>query len=362
MALEPLFVVLFTTLIYAGQRVLDLAGEHSEAFVMVTDMDTASLDPASGKWVSFLQHGSVTLKSSGRYCVNFNQRLRLESDVSHKGRGMELSALAWWKGGLRAFCDRSGADFLLDHQNGNISLVQTLLAGDGSASNKPFKSEWAVVKDGDLMVGSFAKEWVENNQIVHHDFEWVKRIHANGSVSHVDFRAKFDVIRQHLHATFPSYWIVEAVEWVPVTKQWIILPRKLTQGAPYDESLDELRSSNVMVLVDETFSRVDSVETVGPMEPEWGFTEIALLPNKLQRGRGSAPVFIGLKAREVQGQTLMSKVTIFDSNGHTLLDPACLSSNLNSNSSHDVGDSRDFLYVAGQVKFEGLAFVPSSKL
>lgn len=51
-----------------------------------------------------------------------------------------------------------------------------LADGDGEQA-KPFKSEWATVKDGLLYIGSIGKEWTivadNKSHVLHRNSEWV---------------------------------------------------------------------------------------------------------------------------------------------------------------------------------------------
>lgn len=93
---------------------------------------------------------------------------------------MELSELISYRHRLLAICDYTGLIFKIQPGHSTVfqryaiadgmppcvtSLVAFLirglsLAGDGDEA-KPFKGEWATVKDGVVWVGSVGKEWVK---------------------------------------------------------------------------------------------------------------------------------------------------------------------------------------------------------
>lgn len=62
-------------------------------------------------------------------------------------------------------------------------LLPWLIANDSGDGNtdKGFKSEWATVKDGKLVVGSFGKEFTDSKgHIVNTNNNWVKVISNSG--------------------------------------------------------------------------------------------------------------------------------------------------------------------------------------
>lgn len=84
------------------------------------------------------------------------------------------------------------------------------------------------------------------------------------------------VLRRATGTEFPGYLTHEAVVFNHYTRHWVFLPRKASREA-YDDAADEYRGTNLLLLVPEDFSNV-TVLTVGPLEPEWGFSSIALVP------------------------------------------------------------------------------------
>ena len=108
---------------------------------------------------------------------------RRYTHTATKNRSMELSELVWFRHRLLAMCDYTGLIFkitpgfshvfqryaiadgemlatsmaILDSRRADSARVRAPGNGD---EPKPFKGEWATVKDGVLWVGSVGKEWV----------------------------------------------------------------------------------------------------------------------------------------------------------------------------------------------------------
>jgi len=83
-----------------------------------------------------------------------------------------------------------------------------------------------------------------------------------------------------------------------------------------------------MLIADEDFVKI-SVVTVGPLEPDWGFTSVKLVPESED--------LVALKVLEKSGQQ-RTKLTVFNLTGHLLLDGG-------------------WLNVSDTVKFEGIEFL-----
>jgi hypothetical protein len=108
----------------------------------------------------------------------------------------------------------------------------------------------------------------------------VQSSHMNRSAwDHSDACELFAVsglLRRATGTEFPGYLTHEAVVFNHYTRQWVFLPRKASKQ-PYTDATDEHCGTNLLLLVSEEFSNV-TVLTVGPLEPEWGFSSIALVP------------------------------------------------------------------------------------
>eukprot|EP01130_Rhizamoeba_saxonica_P004659 TRINITY_DN1893_c0_g1_i2.p1 TRINITY_DN1893_c0_g1~~TRINITY_DN1893_c0_g1_i2.p1 ORF type:complete len:224 (-),score=53.34 TRINITY_DN1893_c0_g1_i2:310-981(-) len=204
-------------------------------------------------------------------------------------------------------CDITGIIYKIS-DDAKVFQRWAIADGDGNEP-KPMKMEWATVKDGVLYVGSTGMEWVTDGKIVHYNPEWIKTVDTCGHVVNINWRKNYYALRKKLNATYPSYMINEAIEWHPTLRKWIVLPRKVSYE-PYNDALDETKGSNILLIADEHFKTIDVVK-IGDIEPEYGFTSIAIVP-------GTSDI-LAIKVREV-GDEVHTKITCFDLEGKFKLD------------------------------------------
>lgn len=118
-----------------------------------------------------------------------------------------------------------------------------------------------------MYIGSFGKEYVnQDGTIKNRNNLWVSIIDENGAITHEDWTKKYDVLREATSATWPGYMIHEAIRFDEINRKWVVLPRRVSSDK-YDEKLDERRGSNLVLILDEDFTRVERKFPVGPMIP-----------------------------------------------------------------------------------------------
>jgi len=255
---------------------------------------------------------------------------------------MELSELVRFEDRLLAMCDYTGLVFKIDTVNpkpGNQPKVfQRWAIADGNGEKvKPCKIEWATVKDNVLYVGSIGKEWTDNHgNLQHRDSEWVKTIDSRGRVRNHNWGSIYAALKYA--ANVSSYLWHEAIHFDARSRQWFVLPRKLSKTIKYNPVLDEQMGSNVLLIASEDFRHIET-RTVGPLQPDRGFTSLRKVP-------GTEDHFLAIKVREV-GEDISSWITVFDTEGNMLLD---------QQADQNV-DSDGFLPIPDDLKFEGLEFV-----
>jgi soluble calcium-activated nucleotidase 1 len=382
---------------------------HAAAFdfLAVADLDQHSRVHGTNTWRSFLQEGTLVRNpSSGNFTVAWKQRLVLESHTATKQRAMELSELVRYNSLLLAACDITGLVHKIKLCSGGgartgqgagpkpscgsdvpfASVFQRHAIADGDGNYpKPFKTEWATVKDGLLWVGSTGKEWTDaEGQIVHHNPQWVKTIDSNGRIENYDWRPIYQALRTATGTSHPGYLWHEAVHWDARARRWIFLPRKASRcplpyrdapkevapdvrdipagreiagerGCPhYTPEHDETMGTNLLLVASEDFSDI-RVSRVGPLQADRGFTSLRKVP-------GTASAYLALKVKEVScpecptGTETETLITVFDlETGRPLLDG-------------DVGDRGESVPLGhgrwarvggGALKFEGLEFQDS---
>lgn len=285
-------------------------GKHE--FALITDLDKASRHPSKQTWHAWFRRGALRFETgAGRYHLDWLHTSKLESSLSFKNRSMELSELVRFQEHLLAMCDITGLVFEVDPEEGQAFQRLALADGNGR-SMKPFKAEWATVKDGYLFVGSMGREWTDDDgSVVHRDAQWVKRIDSNWHVQSLDWGQRFEALRAAVDAKLPGYLWHEAIIWDEWLARWLVLPRKESRE-PYSPTADETRGTNLLLLANDDFSVIETLR-IGPLEPEWGFAAIRKVP-------GTNDTFAALKVREV-GKRTATKLCVFDLSGRMLLEP-----------------------------------------
>jgi soluble calcium-activated nucleotidase 1 len=279
----------------------------------VADLDTASKQEEGGRvfWESYLLRGELTRdESSGNYSVSWGEPERLRLQLNEGGRGMELSELALWRGGLYSCDDRTG--LLVELRPGGLVVPRYVLMEGNGLSSKGFKCEWLAVKDGALYAGSIGKEWTDaNGRFVSNSTLWVKRISARGHLEHLDWGETYAALRRASGHEPPGYLLHEAVRFCAADRRWYFLPRRASR-LPYDEVEDEARGTNLLLSMDEYLSPTSVVlETVGTLDPLLGFSSFAFVP-------GRPNEFVALKTREYRGQTA-TYLLVYDRADHRVL-------------------------------------------
>ncbi|XP_051155171.1 soluble calcium-activated nucleotidase 1 isoform X3 [Leptopilina boulardi] len=205
---------------------------------------------------------------------------------------MEFSELVTFDGRLLTFDDRTGIVYSIDKDQ----IYPWVILMDGNGKNvKGFKSEWAAVKNDQLYVGSMGKEWTtssgewENNNPF-----WIKVISPQGEVRSINWSNNYKKLRHAINIDFPGYMIHESGLWSDVHNSWFFLPRRCSTHK-YNETLDEIRSCNVLLRADENFSNI-RVINIGAVTPTKGFSSFKFLPGSHEN------IIISLKSEEYQNR------------------------------------------------------------
>ncbi|XP_076844828.1 soluble calcium-activated nucleotidase 1 [Brachyhypopomus gauderio] len=293
---------------------------------VIADLDTDSLSKKSLTWFSYMRKGYLLVSGSGdAVSVEWDtDRVVVESHLSEKGRGMELSELIVFNGKLYSVDDRTGVVY---HIDGNSAVPWVILAdGDGSVS-KGFKAEWLAVKDDHLYVGGLGKEWTTTTgEVVNDNPEWVKVVGFRGDVQHQNWVSKYNSLRSAAGITPPGYLIHESAAWSDNLQRWFFLPRRASNER-YDETADERRATNLMLCCSPDFTDIE-VRKVGPFSPTHGFSSFKFVPNTDDQ------IIVALKSEEDAG-TIATYILAFTLDGRILLPETKI----------------------GDVKYEGLEFI-----
>jgi len=111
--------------------------ETTYRIAIIADLDTNSKSE-SNLWISYLRPGRLTVSKDFRSVrVEWDKEVVLKSDISQKGRGMELSELVAFNGKLYTCDDRSGIVFEVTPDWKVLPFV-VLNDGDGKQSKGMF--------------------------------------------------------------------------------------------------------------------------------------------------------------------------------------------------------------------------------
>ncbi|XP_007246168.3 soluble calcium-activated nucleotidase 1b isoform X2 [Astyanax mexicanus] len=293
---------------------------------VIADLDTDSHKKNKNTWFSYMRRGHLLVSDSGNdVAVEWDtDTVVLESHLSEKGRGMELSDLVAFNGRLYSVDDRTGVVY---HINGDKAVPWVILTdGDGSVP-KGFKAEWMAVKDEHLYIGGLGKEWTTTTgEFVNHDPEWIKVIGFRGDVRHENWVPHYGALKNAVGINPPGYMIHESAVWSEHLQRWFFLPRRASSER-YDETADERRATNLVLSCPTDFSEI-SVSRVGPLLPTHGFSSFRFVPNT------DDEIVLALKSEEDAG-TIATYITAFTMDGRILLPETKI----------------------GDVKYEGVEFI-----
>ncbi|CAN9505678.1 unnamed protein product [Ophioblennius macclurei] len=293
---------------------------------IIADLDTNSRSDKDFTWFSYMRRGYLLVSESGdKVTVEWDSdRVLLESHLSEKGRGMELSELVAFNGKLYSVDDRTGIVYRID---GDKAVPWVILTdGDGNVA-KGFKAEWMAVKDEHLYIGGLGKEWTTiEGEFVNNNPEWVKVVGFKGDVLHENWVPHYKSMKSAAKITPPGYFIHESAAWSDTLQRWFFLPRRASNER-YEELADERRGTNLALSCSPDFQDV-VVSRVGPLDLTRGFSSFKFVPNTDDQ------IILALKSEEDAGK-IATYITAFTLDGRILLPEAKI----------------------GDVKYEGLEFI-----
>ncbi|XP_038557307.1 soluble calcium-activated nucleotidase 1 isoform X2 [Micropterus salmoides] len=293
---------------------------------VIADLDTSSRSDKKLTWFSYMRRGYLLVSQSGdKVAVQWDaDRVMLESHLSEKGRGMELSELVVFNGKLYSVDDRTGVVY---HIDGDKAVPWVILPdGDGNVA-KGFKAEWMAVKDKHLYVGGLGKEWTTTEGVfVNNNPEWVKVVGFRGDVQHENWVPKYKSLKSAAGIEPPGYLIHESAAWSDTLQRWFFLPRRASKDR-YEETADERRATNLVLSCSPDFKDI-IVSRVGPLNPTHGFSSFKFVPNTDDQ------IILTLKSEEDAGK-IATYIMAFTLDGRILLPETKI----------------------GDVKYEGLEFI-----
>ncbi|XP_073350358.1 soluble calcium-activated nucleotidase 1 isoform X1 [Pagrus major] len=293
---------------------------------VIADLDTNSRSDKKLTWFSYMRRGYLLVSQSGdKVAVEWDaDRVVLESHLSEKGRGMELSELVVFNGKLYSVDDRTG---IVYHIDGDKAVPWVILTDGNGNVAKGFKAEWLAVKDKHLYVGGLGKEWTTTEgEFVNNNPEWVKVVGFRGDVQHENWVPKYKSLKSAAGIEPPGYLIHESAAWSDSLQRWFFLPRRASKER-YDETSDERRGTNLALSCSPDFKDI-IVSRVGPLNPTHGFSSFKFVPNTDDQ------IILALKSEEDAGN-IATYIMAFTLDGRILLPETKI----------------------GDVKYEGLEFI-----
>ncbi|XP_075880421.1 soluble calcium-activated nucleotidase 1 isoform X2 [Nelusetta ayraudi] len=293
---------------------------------VIADLDTDSRSEKKMTWISYMRRGYLLVSQSGdKVAVEWDpDKVVLESHLSEKGRGMELSELIAFNGKLYSVDDRTGVVYNID---GNKAVPWVILTdGDGSVA-KGFKAEWMAVKDKHLFIGGLGKEWTTTEgEFVNNNPEWVKVVGYQGDVRHENWVPTYHSLKAAVGIKPPGYLIHESAAWSDTLQRWFFLPRRASKER-YEEVADERRGTNLVLSCSPDFKDIVPSQ-VGALNPTHGFSSFKFVPNTDDQ------IMVALKSEEDAGK-IATYIMAFTLDGRILLPETKI----------------------GDVKYEGIEFI-----
>ncbi|KAF3846307.1 hypothetical protein F7725_003385 [Dissostichus mawsoni] len=232
---------------------------------VIADLDTSSRSDKKLTWFSYMRRGHLLVSQSGdKVALDWDtDKVVLESHLSEKGRGMELSELVvfQWEALQRR------------RQDGG---------------------QWTTTE------GVF----VNNNP------EWVKVVGFRGDVQHENWVPKYQSLKSAAGIEPPGYLIHESAAWSDTLQRWFFLPRRASKER-YEETADERRASNLALSCSPDFKDI-IVSRVGPLNPTHGFSSFKFVPNTDDQ------IIVALKSEEDAGK-VATYIMAFTLDGRILL-------------------------------------------
>ncbi|XP_054892012.1 soluble calcium-activated nucleotidase 1 isoform X2 [Poeciliopsis prolifica] len=293
---------------------------------VIADLDTNSASEKKLTWFSYMRRGYLLVSQSGdKVAVEWDaDKVVLESHLSEKGRGMELSDLVVFNGKLYSVDDRTGIVYHIDRDKAVPWVI--LPDGDGNVA-KGFKAEWLAVKDEHLYIGGLGKEWTTTEgEFVNNNPEWVKVVGFRGDVQHENWVPRYKSMKEAVGIEPPGYIIHESAAWSDTLQRWFFLPRRASKER-YEETADERRGTNLALSCSPDFKDF-KVSLVGPRIPTHGFSSFKFIPNTDDQ------ILLALKSEEDAGK-IATYIMAFTLDGRILLPETKI----------------------GDVKYEGIEFI-----
>uniref|UniRef100_F6K8J6 35.6 kDa salivary apyrase n=1 Tax=Phlebotomus sergenti TaxID=85759 RepID=F6K8J6_9DIPT len=305
----------FCALVFATFLSINLSegapqGGKSFNFAIIADLDKKSISKTdANNFKSIIKSGELTRVGTKYDIVMKNNEDReIFTKYAYRGRGAELSEFLRFNCKLYSFDDKSGIVFQLKD---NADLVPWVVLANGDGNQKDgFKAEWATAKDGKMYVGSTGISWTDKKGIPNTSSLWIKEIDKRGQVQNKNWGVYYEAVKKAMNIPNGFVWH-EAVNWSPIKKQWVFLPRKCSE-LPYNTETEENIGCNKIIIADAVFKTVKSIQIdKNPIDSASGFSSFKFLPDTNDQ------ILIALKTVE-KGDKNATYITVIDINGKVL--------------------------------------------
>lgn len=207
---------------------------------MISDEDRKSGSYAKNHWSSFYLQGYLTYyPSTRRVEIKFDEyKHKVTNRFANNKRGLELSELIVFNGKLYTCDDKTGIIYELTESNSTVEistldskdplninynntykLIPSLIIADGDGrQDEVFKCEWLVVKDHQLYIGSFGRDFHLNKKTKFSSF--IKRVNLNGLIEHLNWTDNFVKLTNSLNLEKDGYISHETAMFSSITNKW----------------------------------------------------------------------------------------------------------------------------------------------
>ena len=117
-------------------------------------------------------------------------------------------------------------------------------------------------------------------------------------------------VRASAGITWPGYMIHEAVCWTEVRREWVFLPRRMSEEK-YNDVTDERMGANTLIIASEDFSSIRQL-SVGERVPSHGFSSCKFVPGT------DDELMVALKSEEVEGR-VATYIMAFTTGGEVVM-------------------------------------------
>uniref|UniRef100_A0A915DZG3 Apyrase n=1 Tax=Ditylenchus dipsaci TaxID=166011 RepID=A0A915DZG3_9BILA len=281
---------------------VDKDGYKEVSFMTIADLDGRLMNEKANSWNSPSARGVIKYKYD-KATSKAEFQIKMADPIVYEGKMV---------------CDRTGTLYWM---HGRKPVPWVVYADGNGTSEKPFKTEWMLIKDGKLMTGGYGREWAEDDGSIDpmsgYNALYIKVINKHGEVKHVNWKRKFHILRSKIGISADpntGYLVHESAQWSKIHKKYFFLPRKISHEA-FKESVDERSCGKMMFTANSSFTMITKTDIntdnrpVAEQDFTRGFSAFQFMPET------NDEVIVALKTVEIKNQPMETYITIFNING-----------------------------------------------